>query len=77
MAVYQIEILTALTSSRAQPFFRRSEGSLEETLERFLSAMQAWIEDMDGFDKNNAQPPMNQPTWQTVADILIAAKMYE
>ena len=48
-----------------------------QTLERFLSAMQAWIEDMDGFNKNSGQPTMNQPTRKTFADILIAAKKYE
>jgi hypothetical protein len=47
------------------------------TLETFLSAMEAWMEDLDGFYKNNGAPPINQPTWKTFADILIAARMYE
>lgn len=50
------------------------------TLENFLEAMQTWIEDMDGYYQN-----MNKPeclgeetlTWQMLADMLVAARIYE
>ena len=47
------------------------------TLERFLKAMEAWIEDMDGYYKNSGQPPVDAPTWRTLADVLYASRMYE
>jgi hypothetical protein len=46
------------------------------TLECFLEAMQAWIEDSDGYYLNMGQP-VPQPKWRTFAEILIASKVYE
>jgi hypothetical protein len=47
------------------------------SLEDFLEAMSAWIEDMDGYYENSNQPVPLVPTWKSVAEILIAAKIYE
>ena len=47
------------------------------TLERFLEAMQAWIEDSDGYYLNAGQFVPVEPTWRTFAEILIASKIYE
>jgi hypothetical protein len=47
------------------------------TLERFLEAMEGWIEDMESYYKNSGQPPADPPTWKTFGDILMAATMYE
>ena len=47
------------------------------TLERFLDAMQEWIRAMDDWCSNTGQPPIQRPSWRTLADILYAAKIYE
>lgn len=47
------------------------------TLDRFLAAMEAWIEDMEDYYKNTGQPSADVPTWKTFGDILMAATMYE
>lgn len=47
------------------------------TLERFLSAMESWIRSMDSYYQNTGQPILKAPTWQTLADILYASKIYE
>jgi hypothetical protein len=47
------------------------------TLERYLSAFAAWLEDSDGVYINRGLEPPTNPTWRHVADMLIAAKMYE
>lgn len=47
------------------------------TLERFLEAMQAWIEDSDGYYLNMGQPVPLEPKWRTFAEILIASRVYE
>ena len=47
------------------------------TLERYLRAMEDWIESMDGYYLNTGQPVPQSPSWKTFADILYASKMYE
>lgn len=55
----------------------RPEDWQNVTLERFLSALARWLEDSDGYYINHGIPVPKDPTWKTVADMLIAAKMYE
>ncbi|MDP1884364.1 MAG: hypothetical protein Q8L10_03255 [Candidatus Moranbacteria bacterium] len=43
----------------------------------YLEALAAWVEDMDGYYLNQGKPIPEKPEWKTVADMLIAAKMYE
>jgi hypothetical protein len=47
------------------------------SLERFLDAMGAWMEDMDGYYLNQGKPVPQQPDWKVMGDILMAAKIYE
>ena len=48
------------------------------TLERFLEALGAWVEDMDGYYINQGKPTPQQPDWKVLGDILLmAAKVYE
>lgn len=47
------------------------------TLETFLAALAAWIEDMDGYYEGQGRPIPRHPEWKTVGDMLLAAKMYE
>ncbi len=46
-------------------------------LKSFLEAMAAWIQDMDGYYRNTGQKMSDLPPWRILADILIAARMYE
>lgn len=46
-------------------------------LERYLEALGAWVEDMDGYYTNQGKPVPQQPDWKVAADMLMAAKMYE
>jgi hypothetical protein len=47
------------------------------TLDDFLEAMEAWVNDMEGYYLNSNQPVPKQPSWKTIADILYASSMYE
>ena len=47
------------------------------TLPRYLEALGRWVEDMDGYYLGKGEPVPEQPTWKTVADMLMAATMYE
>jgi hypothetical protein len=46
-------------------------------LTTFLDAMSAWTEDMDGFYANNGEDLGSLPPWRVLADILMAARVYE
>jgi hypothetical protein len=43
----------------------------------FLEAMSGWGRDMDGFYANMGEDPAQISPWQMVADLLIAARVYE
>jgi hypothetical protein len=47
------------------------------TLAKYLEAVSAWTQDMDGYYKNNNLPIPIEPSWSNLADIFIAAKTYE
>jgi hypothetical protein len=47
------------------------------SLDRYLEALASWLEDADGFYRNQGREIPHNPTWTSVADMLIAASMYE
>ena len=47
------------------------------SLESFLEALGAWVEDMDGYYQNQGKPIPTLPDWKLVGNILMAAKVYE
>ena len=48
-----------------------------EDIASYLTAMKAWLKDMDGYFRSIGEPTPEQPTWKTLAQILLAAKFYE
>jgi hypothetical protein len=48
-----------------------------DTLSRFLLAMEDWIRSMDNYYIHTAQQVPSEPTWKVFADILYASKIYE
>jgi len=46
-------------------------------LPRFLGALAAWTRDMDGYYVNQGKSVPATPEWNTFANMLVAAKMYE
>ena len=47
------------------------------TLPQFLEALAAWIEDLDGFYRNQGRSVPDQPSWEMLAEMLLAARVYE
>jgi hypothetical protein len=47
------------------------------SLDRYLSALASWLEDSDGYYQNQGRAIPVSPSWRDVAEILMAAKMYE
>lgn len=46
-------------------------------LSEFLEAMAAWLTDMPGYYQNTGQEFPSAPSWQTFAEILMGARLYE
>lgn len=47
------------------------------SLEAYLAATAAWLQDMDGYYRNRGESIPAQPTWKHVGEILLAASIYE
>ncbi len=47
------------------------------TLEQFLEALGAWCADLPGYFANRGEPVPEQPDWQLVGRMLLAAAQYE
>lgn len=68
-----VEFIEALVADfRAHP-----ENWENDSLERYLSALGNWLSDSDGYCRSRGLEAPVTPTWKNVADMLIAAKMYE
>lgn len=52
-------------------------GWVNADLPTFLEAMAAWINDMDGYYRNAGQNSSDLTPWRIMADILMAARIYE
>ena len=56
----------------------RNEPEWENpTLDRYLEALAAWTEDMDGYFRNRGEEVPAEPSWRLIADMLYAAHIYE
>lgn len=56
---------------------KNPDGWENKDMERFLSAMEAWIRSIDGYANNSGDNMVLNPSWSTFAKILSAAKIYE
>lgn len=56
---------------------RNSQEWENNTLERYLEAVSAWTQNMDGYYRNIHQPLPQNIDWRVFGQILLAAKFYE
>lgn len=47
------------------------------SLEAYLAAMTAWVQDMDGYYRNRGEAVPQHLTWKHMGEILLAARLYE
>lgn len=69
--------LSALVTMLAEDVVTNPDGWENDTLERFLSAMAAWIHSMDSYARNTGDVGVMAPSWNTFAKILLASRVYE
>jgi len=48
-----------------------------DTLDSFLEALAAWTDEMDGYYRNMNEDAPVTLQWKTIADMLMAASIYE
>jgi len=48
-----------------------------DSLERYLTALSSWLADSEGYYRNQGLDIPVSPTWRHLAEMLIAAMMYE
>jgi hypothetical protein len=46
-------------------------------LPSFMEAIAGWVEDMDGYYRNTGQDFSKLSVWRVIADLLMAARIYE
>ncbi len=69
--------LVAFIQALSKEFIANPRQWQHETIDQYLEALGAWIDDMDGYFINQGQQPPKEPTWKLFAQICIAAKYYE
>lgn len=75
--VHTQQDLAVFMNKLLDDYLSNSDDWENSDLESYLSAIAAWIADLDGYYKNmNLQKP-NDEAWQTVARVLLAARIYE
>ncbi|MFL5244352.1 MAG: hypothetical protein ACJ8FY_19810 [Gemmataceae bacterium] len=48
-----------------------------QDLPSYLEALAAWVDDMEGYYKSQGATLPLQPSWRTLAEIMLAARVYE
>ena len=69
--------LSEFVSALQRDFEKNKEEWENPSIDCFLEAMSAWIEDMDGYYKNQGQNFSEEQPWKMFAEILLASKVYE
>ena len=76
-AVRTREDLARFVVALRQDLLRNHAAWENPTLERFLGALVAWCTDMPGYFHNRGVDQPQQPDWNLVARMLMAASIYE
>jgi hypothetical protein len=76
-AVRTREELVAFVEALAADYGTNRSTWTNTDLASFLAAMSAWSEDMEGFYENSGEDLASLPPWRVLADILMAARVYE
>jgi len=71
------EDFVAFVYELSKSFRENPESWQNGNLGSYLEALAAWVEDMDGYYLNHGLAVPEKPDWSNVADMLLAAKIYE
>jgi len=65
------------TQQLAADFNTNPQDWENDSIDRFLEAIGAWVESMDGYYRIHEMSPPPDPDWSIIARMLLAAKSYE
>ncbi len=71
------QALASFLDNFADSLLESPEDWENRDLERFLRAWSAWLEDSDGYFKAQGLAPPREPSWALIAQMLLAARVYE
>lgn len=71
------EELVSFLDQLADSYLDEPERWENADLVSFLRAWSAWLDDMDGYFVSRGEPVPSEPSWQLVAQMLLAARVYE
>lgn len=71
------EDLAEFLRSAALDLASNPEGWENRSLEDFLASWAAWLDDMPGWYQNQGKAVPEQPDWQLIAHMVMAARIYE
>lgn len=69
--------LVEFVAALAEDLATNRDGWENGTVDRFLAALASWLDDSDGYYRNQGRPVPVEPSWWDIAEMLIAAKTYE
>ncbi len=69
--------LVTFLAELAEDCGRSDSAWPNDTLESFLQGAAGWAQDMDGYYRNLGRDPADVSPWQVLADVLMAARVYE
>lgn len=61
----------------ADSYLEEPERWENADLASFMRAWSAWLGDMDEYFRNRDEPIPSEPSWQLIAQMLLAARVYE
>ena len=67
----------AFIHSLLRDFRERPEQWENASLEAYLEAIAAWVQDMDGYYLKGGEQVPKHLTWKSLGEILLAARIYE
>jgi hypothetical protein len=71
------QALSVFINDLADSLLAAPEDWANLDLERFLRAWSAWLADSDGYFLNRGEEPPQDPSWTLIAQMLLAARVYE
>jgi hypothetical protein len=70
------EDLAAFVAALRQDLIEGPAGWENESLDRFLAAAAAWLDDADGFFLNRGEAVPTAPSWRFLGQLFLAAWQY-
>lgn len=61
----------------SKDFYDNSDSWENVDIRNYLEALSAWVDSMEGYYKNFKLPVPENPNWQLIAEMLVAAKVYD